>query len=368
MDSKLYNTSLLRTVIQKAVRRQLPDTTIRAVAQTLSQLTRQTATNKNLESLLNRQVTIASEDCSQANLGLLSTCFHSLGAKLKPINRLWKPEKHGFEVAVAAVLSATSTTRDAAILTLQLSSHTPAVKFYKDTNHVANIATRLFSNDPPLDPEKIALALLLVNHACNLGGGTAWNYWREASALADHTLERIINGDDAWWATLKSNREHAIQYVSQFCADNASLALQEKDMLFFAPDHHSKIVYAALIQELQILGCTIPNQTSLKKVLQLQSYYNVRDVSARNEIHSVNFTKPSKFTADMADASHGSHKEWQKKVLQNWPTAGLIVWKTLIPKENPVGKSNKKRARDTSGSSTKSSKKVQTGLKSFFKN
>ena len=190
MDSKLYNTSLLRTVIQKAVRRRLPDTTIRAVAQTLSQLTRQTATNKNLESLLNRQVTIASEDCSQANLGLLSTCFHSLGAKLKPINRLWKSEKHGFEVAVAAVLSATSTTRDAAILTLQLSSHTPAVKFYKDTNHVANIATRLFSNDPPLDPEQIALALLLVNHACNLGGGTAWNYWREASALADHTLER----------------------------------------------------------------------------------------------------------------------------------------------------------------------------------
>lgn len=50
-------------------------------------------------------------------MGLLSTCFHSLGAKLKPINRLWKPEKHGFEVAVAAVLSATSTTRDAAILT-----------------------------------------------------------------------------------------------------------------------------------------------------------------------------------------------------------------------------------------------------------
>jgi len=91
--------------------------------------------------------------------------------------------------------------------------------------------------------------------------------------------------------------------------------------------------------------------------------YNVRDVSARNQIHY-----PSKFTADMADASHGSHiEEWQRKVLQNWPTAGLIVWKTLIPKETPVGTSNKKRARDTSGSSTKSSKKVQTGLKSFFK-
>ena len=161
-----------------------------------------------------------------------------------------------------------------------------------------------------------------------------------------------------------------LKYISQFCSENESLALKEEDMLFFAPDHHSKNVYSALIKELRTLDCIITNEQSksLKKVLQFQSYYNLRDVSERNEIHSVNFTNPSIYTADMADASHGSHTEWQRKVLKSWPTAGLIVWKTLIPKENPVEKSNKKRARDTSGSSTKSSKKVQTGLKSFFKN
>ena len=115
---QLYDSSILRSGVQKATRRFLPSTAVRLAAQALHQAQEPAlaAGNQGLRKLCHRQLVVAAEDCS--GLGLSSSCAALLDLAATSTFYDHAADEHAVLLSVAELAGLRA--RDAEILDMQL--------------------------------------------------------------------------------------------------------------------------------------------------------------------------------------------------------------------------------------------------------